>query len=97
MPDPLEEKYYGVNAYNYCSNNPIILVDPTGSEILPKSVAEYTNSIPKHSYSKVLEDEYGPYTINAFYDSKDQIVGYSAVKSVNIGKTATTRLLHNDE
>jgi RHS repeat-associated protein len=28
--DPLAEKYYNVSPYNYCMNNPVILVDPDG-------------------------------------------------------------------
>lgn len=28
--DPMAEKYYGVNPYNYCLNNPILLIDPNG-------------------------------------------------------------------
>ncbi len=30
--DPLCEKYYNVSPYVYCSNNPILLIDPTGLE-----------------------------------------------------------------
>jgi RHS repeat-associated protein len=31
--DPLAEKYYGVNPYAYCANNPVRNVDPNGMEI----------------------------------------------------------------
>ena len=30
--DPLAEKYYNVSPYNYCMNNPVILVDPNGMD-----------------------------------------------------------------
>ena len=30
VPDPMAEKYYGVNAYSYCAGNPVMLVDPDG-------------------------------------------------------------------
>jgi RHS repeat-associated protein len=30
--DPLWEKYYGLTPYNYCGNNPLIAVDPSGLE-----------------------------------------------------------------
>lgn len=30
--DPLAEKYYGVNPYAYCGNNPINAIDPNGKE-----------------------------------------------------------------
>lgn len=29
-PDPMAEKYYGVNAYSYCGGNPILLIDIDG-------------------------------------------------------------------
>ena len=32
--DPLAEKYYGVNPYAYCANNPVMLVDPDGNSPL---------------------------------------------------------------
>ena len=30
VPDPLAEKYYGLNAYSYCAGNPVMLVDNDG-------------------------------------------------------------------
>ena len=27
VPDPMAEKYYGVNAYSYCAGNPVMMVD----------------------------------------------------------------------
>ena len=32
--DPLAEKYYGVSAFNYAVNLPLIFVDPDGKELL---------------------------------------------------------------
>ena len=31
--DPLAEKYYPMSPYGYCAGNPIVLVDPTGSDV----------------------------------------------------------------
>lgn len=37
-PDPLEVKFPGMSPYNFCSNNPIVLIDPDGREpIYPKT------------------------------------------------------------
>lgn len=33
VPDPMAEKYYGVNAYSYCVGNPVMMVDPEGRDI----------------------------------------------------------------
>ena len=33
VPDPLGEKYYGVNPYAYCSGDPVNYVDPEGRDI----------------------------------------------------------------
>ena len=30
MMDPIVEKYYGLTPYNYCINNPVLLIDPNG-------------------------------------------------------------------
>ncbi|MBR0500894.1 MAG: RHS repeat-associated core domain-containing protein [Bacteroidales bacterium] len=30
VPDPMAEKYYGINGYGYCAGNPIRLIDPDG-------------------------------------------------------------------
>ena len=32
VPDPMAEKYYGVNAYGYCHNNPIFFIDNDGRD-----------------------------------------------------------------
>ena len=32
--DPLAEKYYSINPYAYCLNNPIKFIDPTGEDVI---------------------------------------------------------------
>ncbi len=41
VPDPLTEKYMGISSYAYCSNNPIIFVDPKGMDIEEGSRKEW--------------------------------------------------------
>ena len=31
--DPMAEKYYGMTPYGYCAGNPVMMVDPDGSEL----------------------------------------------------------------
>ncbi len=35
--DPMSDKYPSMSPYNYCANNPVILVDPDGRKIVPTS------------------------------------------------------------
>ena len=32
--DPLCEKYYSISPYAYCANNPVLLIDPNGEEVI---------------------------------------------------------------
>ena len=32
VPDPMAEKYYGINPYAYCAGNPVMMVDPSGND-----------------------------------------------------------------
>jgi len=41
VPDPLGEKYYGVNPYAYCNGDPVNYVDPEGMEGIVISGGEY--------------------------------------------------------
>lgn len=49
--DPLCEKYYSVSPYVYCMNNPVMLVDPDGKEILDMLPAQtLTHAMGKHNF-----------------------------------------------
>ena len=40
VPDPMAEKYYGVNAYGYCAGNPVMMVDADGKRTFVRDLGE---------------------------------------------------------
>ena len=67
VPDPMAEKYYGVNAYGYCAGDPVMMVDPNGNVIIfvngflgfgsPRGGASYWNNQFVSRAQQVLNDE----------------------------------------
>ena len=43
-PDPLAEKYYSISPYAYCLNNPIIIIDPDGKDLIKVLVPANANA-----------------------------------------------------
>ena len=41
--DPMSDKYPSMSPYNYCANNPVILVDPDGRDIDPACITKWNN------------------------------------------------------
>jgi RHS repeat-associated protein len=56
--DPMSDKYPSMSPYNYCANNPVILVDPDGREfvnnddkaLVTQMYQEYDEKIKKYNY-----------------------------------------------
>lgn len=89
--DPLAEKYYAHSPYLFCAANPMTIVDPTGVDILPSQLAYYLGVIPEYQYSQLLDEDYGPYSVLAYYDSNGNVVGYGASRMVKNGQNRETR------
>jgi RHS repeat-associated protein len=70
VPDPMAEKYYGVNAYGYCAGNPVMMIDPDGKSTYVKDEGNgryrviggdlNDNDLNIYEY---FQDENGNYTI----------------------------------
>jgi len=48
--DPMSDKYPSMSPYNYCANNPVILVDPDGRIIKPAASFKNTKHEKVHNY-----------------------------------------------
>jgi RHS repeat-associated protein len=65
--DPMSDKYPSMSPYNYCANNPVILVDPDGRKIVIKETINddgtrsinitYTAYIRNQSNTAISDDE----------------------------------------
>jgi RHS repeat-associated protein len=71
--DPMSDKYPSMSPYNYCANNPVILVDPDGREIEPYLI--FNGDLNK---IQIFDDNNTPddYTDDAFigeYDAHNNV------------------------
>lgn len=60
-PDPLAEKYYHINPYAYCANNPILFVDPNGDSI---NVSEANRQAFNNDMQKIYGDNAKSFSFN---------------------------------
>ena len=80
--DPLAEKYYSLSGYNYCANNPVRLVDPTGKDW--------------YSYDEKYLNEYGEentrtaYRYTTEYRSQEAL-DKAGIKGTYMGVTAKAK------
>jgi RHS repeat-associated protein len=111
--DPMSDKYPNLTPYNYCANNPVILVDPDGREVEYNSnidiiiVAAFRLVNSKFdSYVKTLENSDELYTFNynedgknSFgYDGRSLIISYSLTDALSEeGATINSLLMHETE
>ena len=67
--DPMADKYPSLSPYNYCADNPVVLVDPDGRDIDPKSREEWENQkneVMKRIKGSINRSDY--LKLYAFYD-----------------------------
>ena len=68
--DPLSEKYYNVSPYNYCHNNPVMLIDPDGKDDYYTSDGRFLGTNNEKTDYIYISDNYkqlknGSYAINS--------------------------------
>ena len=92
VPDPLGEKYYGVNPYDYCNGDPANYVDPEGREFTERAfedtgvfmitLGNYSLGSLAHELKHAYQFEVGVlssgHLINGFpfYDKSDELEAY---------------------
>ena len=78
--DPMFDKYPGVSPYAYCGNNPVVLKDPNGEDIVPTDansdgiIAAYFNQFSKKAIDKI----FGLENIRGYNGSADVRPRYSS-------------------
>ena len=76
--DPMSDKYPSMSPYNYCANNPVILVDPDGNEIIPYGLLVHWGADLGGNSRLDQSMTIGMYTVTPFYDSNKNLIGYNA-------------------
>ena len=56
--DPMSDKYPSLSSYNYCANNPVILVDPDGREIW---IQDINGSLYKYNNGQLFDQNGNEY------------------------------------
>lgn len=75
--DPMSDKYTGLSPYTYCANNPVVLKDPNGEEIIENNI-ENTKSVPddppkaNQNFKETLKN----------IENKTNEIGYAFVKGL---------------
>ena len=79
--DPLAEKYAGWTPYNYCVGNPVVFVDPDGSDVDPTSNGydDATSAAKKQkSFAEIFQK---------FLNNKDIVVKFVKSDDPSVGGT----------
>jgi RHS repeat-associated protein len=97
VPDPMAEKYYGVNAYGYCKNAPNDYIDPNGQNLIGwllayKAIAAGMEHFGRTSKVKtagfIMQRPISAVLIGLPNDEKNNISSVASHYSINITKHA---------
>ena len=64
--DPLCEKYYNVSPYNYCHNNPVMLIDPDGRDDYYTPDGEFLGTVDVETDNIYIAQDYRPIDDGAY-------------------------------
>ena len=104
VPDPMAEKYYGVNAYGYCAGNPVMMVDPEGSNpfvvaLIKGAIGAMTDLAAQLTIKMSAGEEFREAITNVDYTSVGASFVVSALSTPGITtatKLATTGIIAVD-
>jgi RHS repeat-associated protein len=82
--DPMSDKYPSMSPYNYCANNPVILVDPDGREIYPTVNFMKSNYWTAHKYLLNNNQNYSN-ALDLFITSNNYNIYYSTAEMYGKG------------
>jgi len=74
--DPMSDKYPSMSPYNYCANNPVILVDPDGRDIMiigdpPKMISNLRQAINHYYFGGGKSVEINPIILFTLFATDD--------------------------
>jgi len=82
--DPMSDKYPSMSPYNYCANNPVILVDPDGRKIYPTVNFMKSNYWTAHKYLLNNNQNYSN-ALDLFITSNNYNIYYSTAEMYGKG------------
>ncbi|MFA5541083.1 MAG: RHS repeat-associated core domain-containing protein, partial [Bacteroidales bacterium] len=87
--DPMSDKYPHLTSYNYCANNPVMLIDPDGEDpkffaiLRKKGQAIFGNSLSGDPM------QIGAYTVVPVVNNSNKIIAYNAGRESANGEYRT--------
>ena len=83
--DPMSDKYPSISSYTYCNNNPVILIDPNGEEVIPKDKESFeaiTNTLREEDRNYVVLDDQGRINKAILNSHKSESLNYLNLKEL---------------
>jgi RHS repeat-associated protein len=79
--DPMSDKYPNLTPYNYCANNPVILVDPDGREVFDASIMNSKNKNLIEAWEAFVNTKVGKFIVGLYAKEGQTVAGVKFEKS----------------